>query len=365
MVSRRMTLSLRCLPRSGETEETDRAGDAPHPREMLDLVGHGAEEAAMLEAYRSGRGPHAWIIGGEEGIGKATLAYRFARFLLANPNADAAAVQNAVTLEVSADDRAARLVAAAAHPDLCVLRRAWNHDRKRFYSEIRVDEVRKMKTLFQTTPSFGGWRIAIVDPVEDLNASSANALLKLLEEPPARSMLLIVSHAPGRVLPTLRSRARMQRLRPLSERDVADVLGALQPALEVDAIAAAARSSLGSVRRGLALLDGDTLRIRSMIADLLDRLPKVDGQAALAIAQEAAKRDGLAFEQFVDTLDAYLSRMLGSLADRGSGAVVELADIHERLSIGRRETDIYNLDRKPLVLATIAELADAVRRANA
>ncbi len=152
--------------------------------------------SALLDAYRSGRIPHAWLIGGPPGIGKATLAFRMARFVLAHPDPAAPAVQAAATLAVAPDHRVAGMIAAQSHPDLLVLERTLS-DTGKLRTVIRVDDARKVASFLGATAGLGGWRVVIVDAVDDLNAESANALLKGLEEPPARTLFLLVSHAPG------------------------------------------------------------------------------------------------------------------------------------------------------------------------
>ena len=190
------------------------------PRETAVLFGHTEVEQALLASYKSGRVPHAWLIGGPPGIGKATLAYRFARFVLAHPDPTAPEVQSAISLALDLENPVARRVAAQAQGDLLVLERVVNEQTGKLYTVIRVDDVRRTVSFFGSTAGEGGWRIAIVDAVDDLQREGANALLKVLEEPPERAILLLVSHAPGRELPTIRSRCRRLLLRPLSEADV-------------------------------------------------------------------------------------------------------------------------------------------------
>src|SRR5436305_5511774 len=178
-----------------------------HPRETSILAGHREAEAALLNAYRSGRIPHAWLIGGAQGIGKATLASRMARFVLAHRNPLAPSVQRAETLAVDRSDPVARQVAAAAHGGLLVLERGLN-DRGVLRTVITVDETRETISFFGSTAAVDGWRVCIVDTVDELNPNAANALLKIPEEPPQRSLFLLVSHAPARALPTILSRCR-------------------------------------------------------------------------------------------------------------------------------------------------------------
>ncbi|MGH6663541.1 MAG: DNA polymerase III subunit delta', partial [Pseudolabrys sp.] len=254
------------------------------PRETTALFGHAEAEAALLEAYKGGRIPHAWLIGGPPGIGKATLAYRLARFVLAHPDPTAAAVQNAVSLAVAVDHPVARHIAAQAQTDFFVLERVINEDTGKLYTVIRVEDVRKAVRFFGTTAGEGGWRIAIVDSADDLERPSANALLKVLEEPPRRALLLLVSAAPGRLLPTLRSRCRRLDLRPLSNDDIAQSVAAAtgRDAAEAEVREAAAAAE-GSVARAIALLDGPALALRQRVLDLFAQLPDPDPRALHAL----------------------------------------------------------------------------------
>src|ERR1700736_4958562 len=220
-----------------------------HPRETLSLFGHRDAELALLNAYRSGRIPHAWLIGGAQGIGKATLAYRMARFVLAHRDALAARVQRAETLWVDPSDPVARHVAAGAHGGLLTLERSLK-DKGVMRTVITVDETRETITFFGSTAAVDGWRVCIVDTVDELNPNAANALLKVLEEPPQQSLFLLVSHAPARVLPTILSRCRKLPLRPLATSDViAAAAQATNMAIDDPALSEAAAAAEGSVAR--------------------------------------------------------------------------------------------------------------------
>src|SRR6266480_2344640 len=218
-------------------EKPDNLEPAP-PRETGVLYGHGEAEQALLGAYRSSRFPHAWLIAGPAGIGKATLAYRMARFMLALPDPRAPQVQSAKSLHVDSDHPVAR-------------------------------------------------RIAIVDAVDDLNPSGANALLKILEEPPRRAVLLLVSRSAARVLPTMRSRCRSLVLRPLEPDNVARAAAAaIGGHADASEIVAASAAADGSVGRALALLDRDALDLRNRTLRLLEVLPGVDPRALHALRSE-------------------------------------------------------------------------------
>src|SRR6201999_549273 len=189
------------------------------PRETSVLFGHREAETALLAAYRNGRIPHAWLIGGAKGIGKATLAYRMARFVLAHRDPLAAEVQRAATLDVDPSHPVARQIAAGGHGGLLTLERSLN-DKGVMRTVITVDETRETISFFGSTAAVEGWRGGRVDTVDELNPNAATALLKVLEEPPQQSLFLLVSHAPARALPTILSRCRKLMLRPLATPEV-------------------------------------------------------------------------------------------------------------------------------------------------
>jgi len=345
-------------PQSSEHES-----ETLHPRSNTLLFGHGAAEQAMLEAYRSGRLPHAFLLAGPQGIGKATLAYRMARFVLAYPDPAAAEVAAATSLAVDAGHPVARRMAAQAQGDLLILERTPN-DKGVLRQQIAVDDVRRTVSFFGSTAGEGGWRIAVLDAVDELNASSANALLKVLEEPPQRALLLLVSHSAARVLPTLRSRCRIVTLRPLAEADVGAAAAAAtgRAADELDLLAAAAAAE-GSVARAVALLDEDALALRQQALDLLDGLPRLDPNALHALGDALAGSDPKPLASFVDTVNAWLSRRLDRESEARSESVrlVRLAEVWERINTAAADALTYNLERRPFIFSVFGLLAEATR----
>ena len=331
------------------------------PRQTTALFGHAEAERALLEAYQSARMPHAWLIGGPPGIGKATLAYRLARFVLAHPDPASPAVQGASSLTVDADDPVARRVAAQAQGDLLVLERVVNEQTGKLYTVIRVDDVRRSVSFFGSTAGEGGWRIAIVDAVDDLQREGANALLKVLEEPPARTLLLLISHAPGRELPTIRSRCRRLLLRPLVTEDVTRALVAAtgRDAGEPELMQAAGAAD-GSVGRALRFIDGPALALRQRVLDLFAQLPNPDPRALHALGDALSGNEPQTLLAFMDMVNAWLSGRLDPKA-RGLTEMAKAAETWEKVNRAARDVEAYNLERKPLVFAVFGLLAETAR----
>jgi DNA polymerase-3 subunit delta' len=332
------------------------------PRLTHEFFGHAEAEQTLLDAYRSGRVPHAWLIGGERGIGKATLAYRMARFVLAHADPAAPSVQKAKSLDVPADHPVARRIAGQAHSDLLVLRRVVNEKTGRMFTRISVDDIRRTVPFFGSTAGEGGWRIAIVDPLDEMNKEGENALLKVLEEPPPRALLFLISHAPGRVLPTIRSRCRTLLLRSL---DAADVTRAATAATAEDGtsaedITAAVAAADGSVGRTLALLESDALELRQQMTSLLDRLPALDPRALHALGDEIAGTQAEPLAAFSDAVNAWLSSRLAS-GPQETPRLARVATVWDSVNRAMRDAQEYNLDRKPLVFSVFGQLAEAAK----
>jgi DNA polymerase-3 subunit delta' len=227
--------------------------------------------------------------------------------------------------------------------------------------QIAVDDVRRTVAFFGATAGEGGWRIAIVDAVDELNRSGANALLKVLEEPPERALLLLVCHSAARVPATLRSRCRIVTSRPLAQAEVAAALAAAIGSAPSDPqIQAAAAAAEGSVSRALTFLDEDALALRQRALDQLDRLPALDTGALHGLGEALAGTDPQPLAAFVDTVNGWLSQRL----HRNQGEidrVARLAEAWERINQAARDAETYNLERKPLVFSVFGLLAEATR----
>ena len=334
----------------------------PHPRETTALFGHREAEAALLNAYRSRRIPHAWLIGGAAGIGKATLAYRMARFVLAHRDPLGSEVQRAETLFVDPSDPVARHVAAGAHGGLLTLERTLN-EKGVLRTVITVDETRETISFFGSTAAVEGWRVCIVDTVDELNPNAANALLKVLEEPPRQSLFLLVSHAPARVLPTILSRCRKLPLRPLSTDDVIRATAhAANLAPDDPALTEAAAAAEGSVARALTLLGGDALKLQQRTVALLASLPRVDPRELHALGDSLGLSDRVALAAFIDGVDRWIGeRLRADDPNANLPRLARLAEVWEKINRAARDTADYNLERKPLVFLVFGLLAEATR----
>ncbi|TBW37004.1 DNA polymerase III subunit delta' [Siculibacillus lacustris] len=343
--------------------EIDAIDGMPLPRRRTDLIEQTAAEATLLDAYRSGRIHHAWILGGPKGIGKATLAFRFARFVLAHADPADPAVLAARDLSVPADHPVARRIAGGAHMDLLHLRRPWDEKNKRFKTDLPVDEVRRTVGFFGSTAGEGGWRIAIVDAADDLNGNAANALLKVLEEPPPRSLFLVVAHAPGRLLPTIRSRCRRLDLEPLTPHAIAGAL--TEAGIEGDPrhFAAAADLADGSLRRAVTLLRSDGVTLWRNLETLIAGAPDIDIRAAHAFADRVAARGADdALDVAVDFMtDVAGARARAALETSGIDAAARWAEAHDAVGRIVARSEALNLDRKAAVLACLRTLAEAAR----
>ncbi|MEO8242673.1 MAG: DNA polymerase III subunit delta' [bacterium] len=357
--------------------EPDRSPGAPHPRDTARLIGQTAAEASFLDVYNHGRLHHAWLITGPRGVGKATLAWRLARFLLATPDDDGMfAPSPPTTLDIPDDHPIAHRLRAQSESRLYLLRRPYDEKADRLKADITVDEVRKMKSHFTMSAADGGQRVAIIDAVDEMTVSAANALLKLLEEPPAKVTLFLISHQPARLLPTIRSRCRELRLKPLSPADLSDALtqagGDVVPADRT----ALAELAGGSVGEAFQMTNLDGLKLYSALIRLLGTLPRLDRPMALALADQGAKKGAEAqFDLIVSLIDLFLSRLaragtIGELppeAARGESTLIERlsatpnqarawADLAQTLGNRARRGRAVNLDPAALLMDMVLKI---------
>jgi len=333
-------------------------------RSNQDLLGHDHAAALLEAAARSGRLAHGWLIAGPPGIGKATLAYRFARWLLAG---GAELPPGPSPLHLAPDHPVFRRVAAGAHADLFVLRPIADG---RVKQEIRGDAVREAIRDLGLTAAEGGWRVLVLDQAEAMRVEAANALLKTLEEPPPRSVLILTCAAPDRLLPTIRSRVRRLELAALGAEAMDQVLGTLLPDLARLDRRRLAQVAEGSPGRALALSEGEGLALQSLVEEVLAGAPAGDRRRWHAIAEAvAAKRDGSGLTTFIALLRREIAAAVRHAARgpaaEGPGAppwlglrpLAEWSTLWDSLGRLAAETDGLSLDRKQAVLTALGWLS--------
>lgn len=374
--------------------QPERLEGAPHPRDTARLIGQDAAQQAFVDAFNTGRLHHAWMLTGPRGVGKATLAWRIARFLLATPLPDPNAMfadPPPTSLDIPADHPVARRILAGGEPGVHLVRlggmgsteseRAKAFTEKKFSKVIRVDEIRELGRFIHMSAADGGYRVIIIDDADLMNTAAANALLKILEEPPARTLLILISHQPSGLLPTIRSRCRTLNLTPLNAAEVAEAMAQAQvQAANTDALAALSGGSVGGAMR-LSLMGGAGLY--GELVALLGTLPHMDRARALKLAELAAARGGEAKRDllftFIDLLLSRLARTGATGTPPSPQAANGEADILKRLSPTPHQARVWadlaaeigararhgiavNLDPAALVLDTFFKMAKAAPR---
>ena len=315
-----------------------------HPRDRFDLIPDAAAEASFLDALDKGRLHHAWLLCGVEGSGKATFAYRAARRLLG-----AAPDPSRGLLGARPDDPVARLVTAQSHPDLLVLERAVEGGKTK--KSISVDQARDLPEFFSKSPSQARYRVAIIDAADDLNLNAANALLKVLEEPPERGVLFLVTHAPGRLLSTIRSRCRRLAF-PVWPLHALEDLVRNQTGVSSAEAARIAGMAAGSPGQALALASGATLEA-DQLAQTWVAAPTVDRAEALAVADKFRGVEGQ--ERFETLMDRLIAAVKVRALDEGASGA-RWAELWSRLSELPERTAAINLDRGDVLAGALADL---------
>lgn len=353
-------------------------GSADDPRLTANLVGQEAAERQLLEAHASGRLHHAWLFTGPRGIGKATLAYRFARYLLAEGaeagmgtgagegNAagaglfgDAPDTARPENMALDTDHPVFRRVAAGGHGNLRIVQRSADQKTGKMRGEITVGDVRALHGLFASTAAEEGWRIAIVDSADEMNRNASNALLKLLEEPPEKSILLLVAHRPGILPATVRSRCQALALNPLSDDQVAGILAARLPEVSNEDHLALARLAAGAPGRALALAGEGGLDLYRRMIGLMEKLPGLKAADSHALADELAGRGA---EQRYNLLVDLVLYWVGGLVRAGAKgiAIPEITGGEQKLAA--RLTERVALDRWLVTWQKLGDLAERAER---
>jgi DNA polymerase III subunit delta' len=354
------------------------------PRANPHLIGHESAERELRRLDEAGRLPHAILLSGPRGIGKATLAFRLARFLLAKQSSastDMFGGPDDRGLAIDPDSSVFHRVASGGHADLLTVERAYDPRRRRLRSEIVVDDTREIAGFFRLTAAEEGWRIVVVDGAEEMNRNAANALLKILEEPPRRALLLLISHSPGRLLPTIRSRCRPFPLPVLTQPVVIQLLKQYRPELATAEAEALAGVAEGSIGRAIELTDANGLALYRSVLDLLSQIPGMDVLNLHAFADKVARSDAESGHRIVEELlsqflarmsaraargrlgegdlitgEAEVMRRLGSRADPA-----RWAELRDQIDRDFANADEFNLDRKQAMLGAFFAIEEIGR----
>jgi len=360
----------------------------PLPRLNPQLVGQEQAERTLLDAFHGERMAHAWLISGPKGIGKATLAHRFARYVLANGGnegsgpslfADDLPKSEPDTLWTDPASALFQRVAAGGHADLMCIERSLNKQGK-LRGEIVIDDVRTIGGFMSLTAGEGGWRVVVIDSADEMNRNAANAVLKVLEEPPARAMLMLVSHNPGRLLPTIRSRCRNLVMSGLSDPHMETLLGTYLPDVGDGDRNQLSKLAEGSIGRAVDLSDAGGLLLYRDVLSLLATCQRLDVPELHKLAGNWAKVGAEdTFSTAMNILQAVLSRLIRELAANrgGTGLAPGEQEIFQNLSVTPDldrwlkvwekintlldRTDAINLDRKQVVLNIFLEIEGAAR----
>ncbi len=360
------------MSRADEIEERpDIDGDRP-PRLTREIIGHDAGFADFTQSRARGRLHHSWLLSGIKGIGKASFAYQAARHLLLNTPADTPVHQ-----PLPDTDPAMRLIDGGVHPDLFVLARGYNHDSDKFRTDIPVDDVRRMKSFFQLSSADGNWRVCIIDSLDEMNKYSLNSLLKILEEPPQKSIFFLISHRVGGLLDTIKSRSRQLDFKPLARPQLEQIIAHHLPETAPEAAAAAAFLADGSADMALTLAELGGFDLYRDLISLLDGLPRPDVESLHGFSDRFGPRgDAKSFPVFCFLLSSWLHRALRSHIDGqeivpvfagedevaarfvarvGTGALLGL---WEKINDDARRAEALNLDRKQIVLDWFSDMGD-------
>lgn len=358
---------------------------APHPRATSLLLGQDKAQADFLAAFQSGRLHHAWLITGPRGVGKATLAWKIARFLLAQPSETggmfAAEPPQNDTLDIAPDHPVVRRVANLGEPRLFLCRRAWDEKKKRLKTVITVDETRALKGFFQLSATDGGWRVAIVDAADEMNNAAANALLKILEEPPEKTIILMISHQPARLLPTIRSRCRELRCGKLNSADLAQALQntGFEAGQNPETLAELADGSVGEAIRIIAV---DGLKFYADLVGLIAQAPNMDRPTALRLANTCVGKGNEAtydltlrlIRQMLSRIARFAALQPGTVQEAAIGEALMLSKLGPNPQAARKWADLsaqltarsdharaVNLDPSGVILDMLLKINETAR----
>ena len=345
------------------------------PRENPELLGQGEAEKELIEAWSSGRMSHAWMLSGPKGIGKATLAYRFARFVLSGGGEPDMFGGPPTSLATAPEDAIFRQVASLGHPDFLAITRKLDKQGKKLSHSISVDVARQIPGFMSMTPSAGDWRVVVIDAVDEMRREASNAILKILEEPPRQALIMLVCHQPSRLLPTIRSRCRRLMLQPLPETTVSQLITRHHPEISSGLVERLAEISDGSIGQAMSLIDAGGIDLMDDLDALLAGLPKMDIRKMHGLADQVAKAG--AERRFTVMMDLIYHRIgksvslaaagkLGEVGNDGMRASVAAAagagslepwiEVWEKIARLGRAVSTVNMDRKQAALDALLSI---------
>ena len=354
------------------------------PRLNPFLYGHQTVEQTFLTSWNSSRIPHAWLLSGPKGIGKATLAFRIARFVLASKR-DEKTGKNLygdieANLEIECDDPVFKRVASGGHADLMTLERPVDKETNRLKSSIPIESVRTAGDFLRRTASEGGWRVLVIDSADELNLNAANALLKILEEPPDKALILLVSHAPGQLLPTIHSRCCKIKMTSLNANDFKAIISELKTEISEEDIGVLEQLSEGCPGRALQLSNENGLALYSELVSLIRYLPDINSTALHKFGDQLARQGAEKHFYLVIELLAWWISRLARMTAKGNvipdilpeeeGCAARLAnqtrvdhwlEVWEKINVLARQTNQLNLDRKHVLINIFEALKGAAR----
>lgn len=357
------------------------------PRYTDQIFGHEAAERLFLEAFNADRLHHAWLISGTKGIGKATLAWRFAKFLLTQKAADAGPglfgeelPKDTESIHIDPENNDIQRIKAGGHGDLMLVERSMNEKTGKMRADIVIDDVRKLIHFFSQTSAEGGWRVAIVDAADEMNTNGANALLKLLEEPPEKSILFLIAHSPGKLLPTIKSRCRPLKLQGLQQDSVKAVLAGRFPDMPAEELSITAALAEGAPGRAIEIASLEGVALYKQMTALLAELPRLNVPNVHSFASQvgAVKADAK-YRLFIQLYLDWLQRLIRQKAsgfqafDIMPGETEQMArisansgvdrwlDLWEKMGQMVNRADAVNLDRKQVIVSLFTSLGALTR----
>jgi DNA polymerase III subunit delta' len=328
----------------------------PLPIANPDLFDQNKAEAIFLDAYNSGRIPHAWLLSGGAGIGKATLAFRIARFILSSQNSP----EDYSNLAVDTTDAISRRIISGGHADFLCIQRSIDEKTNKKRKEITVNEVRGVTSFLSRTPAEGGWRVIVVDSADEMNSNAANAILKILEEPPKRAIILLVSNNPSKLLPTIRSRCRRLPLNPLRANTIHKTLQQYYPQITPEDLIQLVDIADGSLGRAIELAQDGGLDIYREVSSILDTLPQLDIPRLHQLGDKLSRvKSDQVFRRTFDIINRWLSIIIKDLALNKKSNLDTWIDMWENTNRLVNHTRGLNLDPKQAILNTFLAIKNS------